>query len=211
MSDARPSPDLTIVETRVYRGPNVWSYDKALHVVVDLGVLEQYPTDRLEGFTDGLLELLPGLERHTCSRGHRGGFVERLREGTWLGHVTEHVALELQSRAGAPVTRGKTRSVRGQPGTYDVMYAYQEEEPGLLAGRAALQILEALLPVARRGVQDLPRLHEDDPGAEPRAAIERIGRLVRRQALGPTTRSLARARGGAARHSGDASRQFQPR
>ena len=95
MTDAAPSPDLTIVQVRVYRGPNVWSYDKALHVVVDLGVLEQFPTDRLPGFTDRLLELLPGLEEHTCSRGHRGGFVERLREGTWLGHVAEHVALQL--------------------------------------------------------------------------------------------------------------------
>ena len=75
---AGPSPDLAIVETRVYRGANVWSYDKAIHLVVDLGSLEDWPTDRLPGFTEQLLELLPGLRNHSCSRGRRGGFVERL-------------------------------------------------------------------------------------------------------------------------------------
>ena len=99
------TPDLTILETRVYRGPNVWSYEQAIHLVVDLGALEEYPTNRIEGFTDRLLECLPGLERHTCSRGVRGGFVERLREGTWLGHVAEHVALQLQQEAGHDLRR----------------------------------------------------------------------------------------------------------
>ena len=87
----RPTPDLTILETRVYRGANIWSYEKAIHLVVDLGSLEDFPTDTLPGFTDHLLELLPGLREHSCSRGRRGGFVERLNEGTWLGHVAEHV------------------------------------------------------------------------------------------------------------------------
>ena len=81
----RPTPDLTIVETRVYRGANVWSYDKAIHLVVDLGSLEEFPTNTLPGFTEHLLEMLPGLREHSCSRGRRGGFVERLNEGTWLG------------------------------------------------------------------------------------------------------------------------------
>ena len=76
----RPTPDLTIVETRVYRGANVWSYDKAIHLVVDLGVLEDFPTNTIPGFTDHLLELLPGLREHSCSRGRRGGFVERLQD-----------------------------------------------------------------------------------------------------------------------------------
>ena len=92
----RPTPDLQIVETRVYRGPNVWSYDRAIHLVVDLGALEQFPTDKLPGFADHLLEALPGVAQHSCSRGRKGGFVERLHEGTWLGHVTEHCALGLQ-------------------------------------------------------------------------------------------------------------------
>ena len=88
----RPTPDLRILETRVYRGANVWSYERAIHLVVDLGVLEQYPSNLLPDFTDHLVQMLPGLREHSCSRGRRGGFVERLHEGTWLGHVAEQPA-----------------------------------------------------------------------------------------------------------------------
>ena len=115
MSTDRPTPtrpaapELRILEQRVYRGANAWSYAPAVHLTVDLGVLEDYPSDTLPGFTDQLLEILPGLEGHTCSRGHRGGFIERLREGTWLGHVSEHVALQLQQEVGHDMRRGKTR------------------------------------------------------------------------------------------------------
>src|SRR5512132_4594512 len=102
-------PDLTILESRVYRGPNYWSYDKAIHLLVDLGSLEDFPSNTIPSFTDDLLALLPGLHEHTCGVGRRGGFVERLREGTWLGHVAEHVALQLQREAGGEQRRGKTR------------------------------------------------------------------------------------------------------
>ena len=71
------APDVRILETRVYRGPNIWSYEPAVHLVVDLGVLEGYPSDSIEGFTPALVELLPGLRRHTCSVGRAGGFIER--------------------------------------------------------------------------------------------------------------------------------------
>ena len=94
---APAAPDLRIVEQRVYRGPNIWNYEQAMHLVVDLGVLEQYPTNTLPGFTEQLLEWLPGLENHVCSRGRAGGFVERLHEGTWVGHISEHLALQLQA------------------------------------------------------------------------------------------------------------------
>ena len=87
-----PQPDLAILQTRVYRGPNLWSYEPAVHLVVDLGSLEDHPSDTIPGFVDGLVDALPGIARHTCSRGHRGGFLERLKEGTWLGHVAEHGA-----------------------------------------------------------------------------------------------------------------------
>ncbi|MGE5719730.1 MAG: cyanophycin synthetase family protein, partial [Nocardioidaceae bacterium] len=115
----RPTPDLAILETRVYRGANVWSYDKAIHLVVDLGSLEEFPTNTLPGFTENILQLLPGLREHTCSRGRRGGFVERLHEGTWLGHVAEHAALALQQVVGHDIRRGKTRQVKGVPGRYN--------------------------------------------------------------------------------------------
>ena len=77
LAGSRPSPDLRIDETRVYRGANVWSYDKAIHLVVDLGVLEEFPTNTLPGFTEHLLEALPGLREHSCSRGRRGVRVSR--------------------------------------------------------------------------------------------------------------------------------------
>ncbi|MGZ5405575.1 MAG: cyanophycin synthetase family protein, partial [Nocardioides sp.] len=80
----RPTPDLKTLETRVYRGANIWSYERAIHLVVDLGSLEKFPTNALPDFSDHLVQMLPGLREHSCSRGRRGGFVERLNEGTWL-------------------------------------------------------------------------------------------------------------------------------
>jgi cyanophycin synthetase len=146
MTDAdQPSPDLAILETRVYRGANIWSYERAIHLVVDLGSLEEWPTDRLPGFTDRLLELLPGLHDHTCSRGHKGGFIERLREGTWLGHVTEHVALQLQQEVGHDLRRGKTRQVKGEHGRYNVVFGYNDENVGIAASRLAVRLVNHLV------------------------------------------------------------------
>ncbi len=169
------APDLRIVETRVYRGPNVWSYGPAIHLVVELGSLEEHPTDLLPGFTEGLLAWLPGVGEHTCSRGRRGGFAERLREGTWAGHVAEHVALQLQSEAGHDISRGKTRST-GVPGQYHVVYGYQDESVGLAAGRLAVRVVNAL--VGHDTAFDFDRELEDF--------------LVRaeRTAFGPSTQAL---------------------
>jgi cyanophycin synthetase len=89
----QPQASLRIIETRVYRGPNYWSYDPAIKLIVDLGVLEAFPSNTIPGFVDGLLELMPAVGQHSCSTGRPGGFEKRLREGTWLGHVAEHVAL----------------------------------------------------------------------------------------------------------------------
>ena len=138
-------PDITIRELRVYRGPNYYSYEMAIHMVVDIGRLEQFPTDTLPGFTDTLLTLLPGLHDHQCSRGRDGGFVERLVEGTWAGHVVEHVALELQRTAGHEITRGKTRST-GEDGVYNVIFGYLDDTVGTLAGRLAVRLVNHLIP-----------------------------------------------------------------
>ena len=137
-------PDLRIVETRVYRGPNVWSYGPAIHLVVDLGSLEEYPSNLLPGFTDQLLAWLPGVGEHSCSRGRKGGFEERLREGTWAGHVAEHIALQLQNEVGHDTRRGKTRST-GVPGQYHVVYGYADESVALAAGRLAVRIVNDLV------------------------------------------------------------------
>lgn len=83
VSDKPPlRADLRIVETQVFRGPNYWSYDPCIRLLVDLGVLEQWPSNSIEGFVDGLLGMLPGVAEHSCSLGRRGGFGERLVEGT---------------------------------------------------------------------------------------------------------------------------------
>lgn len=177
---APAAPDLAVLETRVYRGPNVWSYDPAVHLVVELGVLEQYPTDLLdarpEGFTDPLLALFPGLDRHSCSRGRHGGFVERLREGTWLGHVTEHLALQLQQEAGHDLTRGKTRQVRGRPGVYNVVYAFTDERVALVAGTLAVRL-----------VNHLVRAEE---GFDPVDAVEEFLERAQRMGFGPSTQAI---------------------
>jgi cyanophycin synthetase len=170
------APDLRIVETRIYRGPNVWSYEPAVHLVVDLGVLEGYPSDTLPGFTDALLAQLPGLARHTCSRGRTGGFVERLREGTWLGHVAEHVALELQTVAGHDLRRGKTRMVKGVPGRYNVVYGYVDETVGTASGALAVRM-----------VNNLVRAEEGFDVAE---ELDLFIRRAQRAAFGPSTAAI---------------------
>jgi cyanophycin synthetase len=137
-------PDLKILETQVFRGPNYWSYEPCIRLLVDLGSLEHWPSNTLDGFNDALVELLPSLREHTCSLGRRGGFIERLDEGTWLGHVAEHVAIALQRETGALVYRGKTRSAR-TAGVYNVIYAYGEEQVGVAAGRLAVRLVNHLV------------------------------------------------------------------
>jgi cyanophycin synthetase len=105
---------MRVIETGVYRGPHLYSDIPMIRIQLDLGTLEAWPTDRLPGFTERLIALLPGVGQHGCSLRKRGGFLTRLRDGTWLGHVAEHVAIELQLLAGARITRGKTRSVKGR-------------------------------------------------------------------------------------------------
>jgi cyanophycin synthetase len=170
------APDLRIVESRVYRGGNVWSYSPAIHLVVDLGVLEGYPTDSLEGFTDRLVELLPGLENHTCSRGVKGGFIERMREGTWLGHVAEHVALQLQQEAGHDMRSGKTRAVKGQPGQYNVIYDYADETVGIAAGTLAVRLVNHLV--------------RTEEGFDFTEELDLFLRRAQRTAFGPSTGAI---------------------
>jgi cyanophycin synthetase len=170
-----PAPDLRILETRVYRGPNYWAYDKAVHLLVDLGSLEDWPTDALPGFTDELLRLLPGLVDHTCGVGRRGGFVERLREGTWLGHVAEHVALQLQREAGGEQRRGKTRGA-GRRGRYNVIYGYSDDRVGVAAGHLAVRLVNHLV--------------EPDPGLDFDAELERFILQAERTAFGPSTQAI---------------------
>src|SRR5579872_3245817 len=118
---------MKILEVKVYRGPNLYEYRPMIRMEVDLEEMEDYPTDKVRNFTERLLALIPTLYEHHCSYGEPGGFVRRLEQGTWMGHVIEHVAIELQCLAGTPVNRGKTRGT-GETGHYYVVFEHKEEE-----------------------------------------------------------------------------------
>ena len=170
-----PKPDLKIVQTQVFRGPNYWSYEPCVRMLVDLGSLEEWPSNQIPGFNEGLLSLLPGVAEHSCSLGRRGGFGERLADGTWLGHVAEHVALELQRETGAHISRGKTRST-GETGRYNVIYGYWEETVGVEAGKLAVRIVNH----AVKAEKDFDFLVE----------LERLIKLAERRAFGPSTQAI---------------------
>jgi cyanophycin synthetase len=175
---ARPEPTLRIVETRVLRGPNYWAREPVIRMLVDLGVLEEFPSNTIPNFTDALIALMPTLEDHACSLGRRGGFVSRLRDGTWMGHIAEHIALEFQNLAGTDVRHGKTRSA-GIKGQYNCIFEYKEEQVGLEAGRMAVALVNYLVA-------------PDDPAFmfDFATEMERLIRLAERQAFGPSTQAL---------------------
>ena len=142
---------MKILERNVYVGPSLYAHFPVIKLVLDLGALEAWPTGRLgPAYVDGLVAALPTLQEHGCSYREPGGFIRRMREGegTWLGHVFEHVAIELQNIAGEDVTFGKTRSVDDRPGVYTVVYEYAQRDEGIEAGELALQLLCSLLPNA---------------------------------------------------------------
>jgi cyanophycin synthetase len=167
--------ELKILESRVFRGPNFWSYDPCIRMLVDLGSLEHWPSNTLKGFNEALLEMLPGLKDHSCSLGRAGGFVERLKEGTWLGHVAEHAALELQRESGAHIFRGKTRSA-SKSGQYNVIFGYQEESVGLAAGQLAVRLVNHLV--------------EAEQAFDFLSQLEGLIRLAEERAFGPSTQAL---------------------
>ncbi len=178
---------MQILETRTYRGPNLYALWPVIRLRLDLGELEEYPTGRLPGFADRLVALIPSLGEHTCSYEGPGGFVRRLREeeGTWLGHVLEHVALELQCLAGTRVSFGKTRGEGLPRGQYHVVYSYRQEELGHGAGELALRLLRHLLPPERAA-------HLPGP-FDFAAELADLRRRGEESAFGPTTAALVRA------------------
>ncbi len=181
---------MKIVSTNVYVGPNIYARFPVIRHVLDLEELEEWPTGRLgDSFIEPLLEGLPGLHEHGCSYREPGGFVRRLREdeGTWLGHVMEHLALEMQNIAGSPVTFGRTRSIDGEPGHYNMVFQYMDAEVGREASRLALMLIKSLLPKEVRP--------DDAPEEEWRFDEERdeFIRYAQQRAFGPSTASLVRA------------------
>ena len=137
---------MKILEIKTLRGPNYWSnYRKKLIVMkLDLGALEERPTDKIDGFAERLAQLFPSMLKHRCSKDHEGGFFERVKDGTWMGHVIEHIALEIQTLAGMECGFGRTRG-SGTKGMYNVVFSYMEETVGVYAAKASVKIAEALI------------------------------------------------------------------
>ena len=181
---------MRILDRSVYVGPSHHARFPVIRLELDLGALEAWPTGRLgPGYVDSLAAALPGLAEHGCSYREPGGFLRRMREGegTWLGHVLEHVAIELQNVAGEDVTFGKTRSVDDRPGVYTVVYEFAQRDEGVAAGELGLRLLGSLLPAEIR-----PATLCREGWSWPEARDEFI-RFAQRRALGPSTASLVRA------------------
>lgn len=182
---------MKIISTNVYVGPNVWASFPVIRHTLDLGLLEQWPSAKIgDEFIDRLISALPGLEEHGCSYREPGGFMRRLREdeGTWLGHVMEHCALEIQGVAGTDVTFGRTRST-GTPGQYNMVYAYQQRDVGLQAGELALRLLMHSLPEPLRSEVD----YEIDPEFDWEEELTSFVLSAQRREFGPSTGSLVKA------------------
>jgi len=137
---------MKIIEIKVLRGPNYWSVrrNKLIQMVLDLEELENRPTNTIDGFRNRLETMFPTMIEHRCSVGERGGFFSRVDDGTWMGHVIEHIALEMQTLAGMETGFGRTRGT-GKDGEYYVVFNYTEEEAGVFAAKAAVAIAHALI------------------------------------------------------------------
>ena len=176
-SPSRTFPDIVIRRMAHLRGPNVWTYRPVIEAVVDIGELEDFPSNTLTGFYQRLTGWLPGLIEHRCSVGRRGGFLMRLRDGTWPGHILEHVALELQTQAGMKTGFGKARMTH-ERGVYKVVIRTRDEA----VGRAALESARDLVMAA---INDTPY----DIGA----TIAKLTDMVDRRCLGPSTACIVDA------------------
>lgn len=182
---------MQIVASNVYVGPNIYAHFPVIRHVIDLGVLEEYPSVRLgESFIEPLVAALPGLAEHGCSYREAGGFIRRLREdeGTWMGHIWEHVILELQCMAGTEVTFGKTRST-GENGQYNMVYEYHQRDVGLEAADLARKLLVSLLP-AELQHQLAFQLDEDFDFSD---ELDTFIRFAQRKEFGPSTASIIKA------------------
>ena len=172
---------MQILEIRTLRGPNYWSgyWKKLIIMRLDIGAYEDKPTDKLEGFYDRMNEVIPSLVTHGCSYQEEGGFLRRVKEGTWAGHVIEHLALEYQTLAGMDTGYGRTRETN-ERGIYNIVFSYHEEEVGRFAARASTRLFVDLA--------------EDKPLDEIRAAIaadvQRMREIREEVRFGPSTGSL---------------------
>lgn len=167
---------MKIREINAMRGPNYWSVrrHKLIVMVLDLEKMEDYPSNKIPGFIDRLKEMFPTMYSHRCSVGEPGGFFQRVEEGTWMGHIIEHIALEIQTLAGMDTGFGRTRDY-GEVGVYNVVFSYMEESVGRYAAEVSVKICEALIAA---------ETYDLDPD------IQRMRELRESSRLGPSTGSI---------------------
>ena len=165
---------LEILELRALRGPNRYSKRKAIFMLLDIGEFEEKASDEIPGFNERLLKFLPSLVEHKCSVGERGGFIQRLEKGTYMGHICEHVAIELQCLAGMDVAFGKSYTTQ-ELGVYAVVFRYEVESVGLEAAEEAVKLVEAAI-------------YDEEYDVE--AAVHYLKVLREEDKMGPTTQSL---------------------
>ena len=136
---------MKILDIKVMNGPNYWSVTrhKLIVMLLDLEEMEQRPTDKIPGFLERLKAFMPSLFEHRCSEGVPGGFFQRVEDGTWMGHVIEHIALEVQTLAGMDTGFGRTRET-ADPGVYHVVFSYHEAKAGIYTAKAAVKMAQAI-------------------------------------------------------------------
>ena len=167
---------MKIEKIQVLRGPNIWSIrrKKLIQMRLDLEEMEHLPTNKIDGFRERIEQLLPSLFTHRCSEGVEGGFFHRIEMGTWMGHVIEHIALEIQTLAGMDTGFGRTRETK-TPGVYNVVFSYLEENSGVYAAEQSVEIAKCL-------IEDRPYdIHE---------CIQQLKVIRERERLGPSTGSI---------------------
>jgi cyanophycin synthetase len=167
---------MKVLEIRAMRGPNYWSIRRHKLIVMrlDLEELEEKPTNHIDGFLERLEKMFPSMYSHRCSESKPGGFFHRVKEGTWMGHVIEHIALEIQTLAGMDVGFGRTRGT-GEHGIYNVVFAYMEEKVGIYAAKSAVRIAQALV---------------DNVDYDLSADIQTMREIREDERLGPSTGSI---------------------
>lgn len=167
---------MKILKIQALRGPNIWSIQrkKLIQMRLDLEEMEQFPTNKIDGFRERIEAMFPTMIEHRCSEGCRGGFFMRIDKGTWMGHVIEHIALEIQTLAGMETGFGRTRETK-TPGTYNVVFSYTEENVGLFAAESSVRIAESLIAGT-----------EYDLNAD----LQKMREIRERVRLGPSTGSI---------------------
>jgi cyanophycin synthetase len=182
---------MKITATNVYVGPSIYANFPVIRMVLDIGVLVDWPSVKCgKGFTNGLQKAIPSLAEHGCSYREPGGFLRRLTEddGTWMGHIMEHVALEIQNIAGSGVSFGRTRTT-GETGMYNMVYAYKQRDAGIEAGHLALRLLMHLLPKKLQIQVD----QKIDDNFNFESELEDFVLRAQRREFGPSTQSLVDA------------------